>query len=78
MGGRFQLSLFCGAQYAGRETYASVVVSENNRDIDAQLDVAELGAMENKMVDAAAMAKGLREAGRIALYGIYFDTTRRR
>ena len=26
------------------------------------------------MVDAAAMSKGLREAGRIALYGIYFDT----
>ena len=26
------------------------------------------------MVDAAAMAKGLGEAGHIALYGIYFDT----
>ncbi|MGH6709930.1 MAG: OmpA family protein [Bradyrhizobium sp.] len=58
----------------GRETYASVLVSENNRDIYAQLIVAELGAIENKMVDADAMAKGLREAGRIALYGIYFDT----
>jgi len=30
--------------------------------------------MENKMVDAAAMAKGLGEKGHIALYGIYFDT----
>jgi outer membrane protein OmpA-like peptidoglycan-associated protein len=58
----------------GRETYASVVVSENNRDIYAQLTVAEIGALENKMVDADTMAKGLREAGRIALYGIYFDT----
>jgi OOP family OmpA-OmpF porin len=58
----------------GRETYASVVVSENNRDIYAQLTIAELGAIENKMVDADAMAKGLREVGRIALYGIYFDT----
>ena len=58
----------------GRETYASVVVSENNREIHAQLTVAELGAIENKMVDAAAMAKGLGEAGHIALYGIYFDT----
>jgi len=58
----------------GRETYVSVVVSENNRDIYAQLTVAELGAIENKMVDADAMAKGLRETGRIALYGIYFDT----
>jgi OOP family OmpA-OmpF porin len=58
----------------GRETYASVVVSENNSEITAQLTVAELGAIENKMVDAAAMAKGLGEAGHIALYGIYFDT----
>ena len=58
----------------GRETFASVIVSQNNQDITAQLTVAELGAIENKMVDAAAMAKGLGEAGHIALYGIYFDT----
>jgi OmpA-OmpF porin, OOP family len=58
----------------GRETYASVLVSENNSEITAQLTVAELGAIENKMVDAAAMAKGLGESGHIALYGIYFDT----
>src|SRR6267154_613700 len=42
--------------------------------IDALLIVAELGAIENKMVDAAAMAKGLGDTGHIALYGIYFDT----
>jgi outer membrane protein OmpA-like peptidoglycan-associated protein len=36
--------------------------------------VAVVGAIENKMVDAGAMAKGLRETGHIALYGIYFDT----
>jgi OmpA-OmpF porin, OOP family len=58
----------------GRETYASVIVSQNNQEIYTQLIVAELGAIENKMVDAAAMAKGLGEAGHIALYGIYFDT----
>jgi OOP family OmpA-OmpF porin len=58
----------------GREIFASVVVSENNREIYAQLIVAELGAIQNKMVDAAAMAKGLGDAGHIALYGIYFDT----
>ena len=75
MGGRFQLPLFCRTQGGGgRETYASLIVSENNRDIYAQLVVAELGAIENKMVDAAAMAKGLGEDGHIALYGIYFDT----
>lgn len=66
--------------YAGRkaseggETYATVLVSKNNEEIYAQLVVAEVGAMEDKMIDAAAMAKGLGETGHIALYGIYFDT----
>ncbi len=73
----FNYRYFAGRKVdGGREIYASVVVSENNRDIYAQLTVAEAGAIENKMVDAAAMAKGLRETGRIALYGIYFDTDR--
>jgi len=58
----------------GRETYASVLVSKNNDDIYAMLVMTVLGAVENKMVDAGAMAKGLREKGHIALYGIYFDT----
>ncbi len=71
----FNFHYFAGRKTdGGRETYASMVVSENNREITAQLTVAELGAIENKMVDAAAMAKGLGEAGHIALYGIYFDT----
>lgn len=66
--------------FAGRrsgsdgKTYASVLVSENNDEITVQLVVAVVGAMEDRMVDAAAMAKGLGEEGRIALYGIYFDT----
>ncbi|WP_284420366.1 MULTISPECIES: OmpA family protein [unclassified Bradyrhizobium] len=58
----------------GREIYAGVLVSQNNQQIYAQLTIAELGAMENKMVSAAAMAKGLGDKGHIALYGIYFDT----
>jgi len=71
----FNYHYFSGRKVdGGRETYASVVVSENNKEIYAQLIVAELGAIENKMVDAAAMAKGLGETGHIALYGIYFDT----
>ena len=71
----FNYRYFAGRKVeGGRETYASVLVSENNRDIYAQLVIAELGAMQNKMVDAAAMQKGLGEAGHIALYGIYFDT----
>jgi outer membrane protein OmpA-like peptidoglycan-associated protein len=58
----------------GRETYVTVLVSKNNEDVTAQLIVTQIGAIENKMVDAAAMAKGLGSAGHIALYGIYFDT----
>jgi OmpA-OmpF porin, OOP family len=60
----------------GRETYATVLVSKSNDDVYAQLIVIVVGAIENKMVDASAMAKGLREKGHIALYGIYFDTDR--
>jgi outer membrane protein OmpA-like peptidoglycan-associated protein len=61
-------------QEGGRETYAAVLVSRNNDDVYAQLTIAVVGALENKMVDAAAMGKGLAEKGHIALYGIYFDT----
>jgi outer membrane protein OmpA-like peptidoglycan-associated protein len=61
-------------QEGGRETFAMVLVSKNNEEVYAQLVVAVIGAIENKMVDAGAMAKGLRETGHIALYGIYFDT----
>ncbi|MCK9908373.1 OmpA family protein [Microbacteriaceae bacterium K1510] len=66
--------------YAGRkadgaqETYATVLVSKNNDEIYTQLVVARVGDMANKMVDAAAMAKGLGEKGHIAIYGIHFDT----
>jgi len=56
------------------ETYAAVLVSKNNDDIYTQLVVTVVGNMANKMVDAAAMTKGLGEKGHIALYGIYFDT----
>jgi len=71
----FNYRYFAGRKTeGGRETYASVLVSQNNQDITAQVTVAELGAIANKMVDAAAMAKGLGETGHIALYGIYFDT----
>jgi len=71
----FNYHYFAGRRAdGGRETYASVLVSENNKDITAQLIVAELGAIEDKMVNAAQMAKGLGETGHIALYGIYFDT----
>ncbi len=71
----FNYQYFAGRKAeGGRETYASILVSENNKEIYAQLTIAEVRVIEDKMVDAAVMEKGLRETGRIALYGIYFDT----
>src|SRR5258705_2390453 len=51
----------------GRETYAAVLVSKNNDEVYAQLVIAVVGAIEQKMADAGAMAKGLGEQGHIAL-----------
>lgn len=71
----FSYRYFAGVKRGGgSETYAAVLVSRNNDDVTAQLVVATVGAMDNKMLDAAAMKKGLGEKGHIALYGIYFDT----
>jgi outer membrane protein OmpA-like peptidoglycan-associated protein len=58
----------------GRETYVAMIVSKNNEEIYAQLTITQVGGISDKMIDAAAMAKGLGEKGHIALYGIYFDT----
>ncbi|MBI1203349.1 MAG: OmpA family protein [Rhodopseudomonas sp.] len=71
----FNFRYFAGHKKDGNaDIYASVATSKNNDDITVQLVVAVVGAMENKMIDAAAMAKGLGDKGHIALYGIYFDT----
>jgi OmpA-OmpF porin, OOP family len=50
-----------------KETYGHPIVL---------LDLVETAPMETRMVtvDAAAMAKDVAETGRVALYGIYFDT----
>jgi outer membrane protein OmpA-like peptidoglycan-associated protein len=50
-----------------KETYGRPIVL---------LDVVETTSMESRMVtvDAAAMAKDVSEKGRVALYGIHFDT----
>jgi OmpA-OmpF porin, OOP family len=71
----FNYRYYAGHKSAnGQEIYASVLTSKNNDQITTQLVVAVVGEIKNKMVDAAAMAKGLGEKGHIALYGIYFDT----
>ena len=71
----FNYRYYAGRKAEGkRETYVTVLVSKNNDEIYAQLVVAVIGAIENKMINAGEMANGLREKGHIALYGIYFDT----
>jgi outer membrane protein OmpA-like peptidoglycan-associated protein len=57
---------------AGRDIYASVLVSTNNTDIFIQLVVVEVAKMEDRMVDAAEMATSISDTGHIALYGIHF------
>lgn len=37
------------------------------------IDVIDTGEMENRMIDAAAMARSISETGRVALDNIYFD-----
>jgi OOP family OmpA-OmpF porin len=66
------------------DAYASVYVATGNFRLHKEtfghplvlLDVVETMGMETRMVtvDAAAMAKSIAGSGRIALYGIYFDT----
>lgn len=60
----------------GSDTYLSVLVSPHSGG-DGQrvrLIAAETKAMEDRMVDAAAMRTAIGKTGKIALYGIYFDT----
>lgn len=71
----FNFRYFAGHRKDGNaDMYVSVLTSKNNDAITTQVTVAVVGGMDNKMVDAAAMAKGLGDKGHIALYGIYFDT----
>jgi outer membrane protein OmpA-like peptidoglycan-associated protein len=58
-------------------TFATIWItkySNSEEPVYVYVSVLEQAAMEYKMVDAAAMAKGLAGAGHIALYGIQFDT----
>jgi outer membrane protein OmpA-like peptidoglycan-associated protein len=54
-------------------TYAAILVSEVNREVLAQVMVAEVGEMEDRMVDAKEMEEAISETGKIAIYGILFD-----
>ena len=62
------------------DVYVFLYVAENtslsSSGTYAHLDVVEIEAMETNMVtiDADAMARDISEAGRVALYGILFET----
>jgi outer membrane protein OmpA-like peptidoglycan-associated protein len=60
-------------------TYVTVRVyttSRQNPPVRAMVGVAEVRALEEDLitVDAAAMARSIRRTGRVAVYGVYFDT----
>jgi outer membrane protein OmpA-like peptidoglycan-associated protein len=76
------------AKRPGRQgdVYASIFVAKDtnpgvprsyNRSV-VLLEIAETAAMDSGLVtvDAAAMANEIARSGRVALYGIYFDTNR--
>ncbi len=67
----FDFRYFAGRQERRRRATPRRATTD---DIWTQVVVTQVGAIENKMVDAAAMAKGLGDKGHIALYGIYFNT----
>jgi len=60
--------------YVALETGASHLPNKDR--VVVLLDVVEAKPMEEKMVtvDAATMAKDIAATGRVALYGLYFDT----
>ena len=57
----------------GREVFATVVISDGD-PILTQVTVVESAEMADSMIDAQGIRKGVLEDGRVALYGIQFDT----
>jgi outer membrane protein OmpA-like peptidoglycan-associated protein len=60
---------------SGRNETVALMLSVDNRTrVRIHLTSVVAGELEDKMVNAAQMAKGLGDEGHIAIYGIYFDT----
>ena len=57
----------------GQTTYATVLVSINNKQVFTQVIVVESGELVNRMIDAEQMKTSISDTGSIALYGILFD-----
>lgn len=69
------LYLMAKKSIGGGDVYLGIMVSPHNGG-DGQrvrLIATETKAMEMQMVDADQMQRSIAEAGRVALYGIYFD-----
>jgi len=72
---------YLAARSADGRTWVGVFVAESNhmflredkRRVAIHVDVLELEAMEERMVDAAALAKGIGDKGSVTLDNIYFD-----
>jgi OOP family OmpA-OmpF porin len=73
---------FLAARSADGSRYIAVYVAQNqNRPISGQaagraavhIDLVTTAALEAKMIDAAALAKGITDEGHIALDNVYFD-----
>lgn len=60
----------------GSKIYVSLIVSPHSGGDGqrARLISVTTKAMENQMVDAEKMLSSIAESGKVALYGIYFDT----
>ncbi len=54
--------------------HATLFLSENNGNALSVVTVTEEEAMAFRMIDAAEMQSEISETGRVALYGIQFDT----
>ena len=67
---------FGSRQQDGAESFLSVLVSPHSGGdgVRVRLIEARTKQMEQRMVDAAEMRRSIAETGRVALYGIYFDT----
>ena len=59
----------------GKEVWLSVLVANQPSGLFIALVIIEKQAMQQDVtIDAKAMARDLGEAGRVAIYGIFFDT----
>jgi len=50
-----------------------IFLRDNKQRVAVHIDIVELAAMEQRMVDAAELAKGIGESGSVTLDNIYFD-----